>query len=53
MCPGLDFLTNPDDQELWIKVYDEGYEILSTQPSDSCSTAPGRAWARQHNHAKV
>ena len=32
MCPGLDFLANPDEAELWLKVYDPDYEVLSVQP---------------------
>jgi hypothetical protein len=40
MCPGLDFLANPHDQELWIKVYDEGYEVLSAQPGRRVPALP-------------
>ena len=40
MCPGLDLLCNPHDQELWIKVYDEGYEVLSTQPGRRVPALP-------------
>ena len=27
MCDGLDFLANPDEAELWLKVYDTDYEV--------------------------
>ena len=40
MCPGLDFLANPDGLDLWIKVYDTGYEVLSTQPDFRVPTLP-------------
>jgi len=32
LCLGLDFLANPDEAELWIKLWDEGYEVISSQP---------------------
>lgn len=29
MCPDLDFLANPDGQEMWVKCWDFGYEVLT------------------------
>jgi putative DNA primase/helicase len=29
LAPGLDLLANPNSAELWIKVYDVGYEVLT------------------------
>ena len=40
MCPGLDLLANPDGQELWVKVFDEGYEVLSDQPGRRVPALP-------------
>lgn len=40
MCPGLDLLANPHDQELWIKVWDSGFEVLSTQPGRRVPALP-------------
>ena len=40
MTPGLDFLSNPDNLELFIKVWDEGYEVLSVQPGHPVPQIP-------------
>ena len=40
MTGSLDFLSNPDSQELWIKIYDEGYEVLSAQPGHAVPQIP-------------
>ena len=46
MCPGLDFLANPDEQEQWIKIWDEGYEVVSVQPEHRVPALPGRSRTR-------
>ena len=40
MTPGLDFLSNPDSLELWIKIWDDGYEVISVQPDHRVPQLP-------------
>ena len=52
MCPGLDFLANPDESEMWVKVYDTDYEVLSTQPDFRVPALPDSVISLHHQAAE-